>query len=59
MNNILEVKDLTMHYETIDGDVEAVKNISSNSCSLNEFYGAHQIDSNLKNIIYFEIKGIF
>ena len=26
MNNILEVKDLTMHYETIDGDVEAVKN---------------------------------
>ena len=38
---------------------KAVKNISSNSCSLNEFDGAHQIDSNLKNIIYFEIKGIF
>ena len=30
MNNILEVKNLTMHYETIDGDVEAVKNISFN-----------------------------
>ena len=30
MSNILEVKNLTMHYETIDGDVDAVKNISFN-----------------------------
>ena len=26
--NILEVKDLDMSYTTIDGDVEAVKNVS-------------------------------
>ena len=30
MTNILEVKNLTMHYETLDGDVDAVKNISFN-----------------------------
>ncbi len=30
MSNILEVKNLTMHYETIDGDVDAVKNVSFN-----------------------------
>ena len=30
MSNILEVKNLTMYYETIDGNVEAVKNISFN-----------------------------
>ena len=30
MSNILEVKNLTMYYETIDGNVDAVKNISFN-----------------------------
>ena len=30
MSNILEVKNLTMHYETLDGDVDAVKNLSFN-----------------------------
>ena len=30
MSNILEVKNLSMHYETIDGDVDAVKNVSFN-----------------------------
>ena len=30
MSNILEVKNLTMYYETIDGSVDAVKNISFN-----------------------------
>ena len=30
MSNILEVKNLTMHYETLDGDVDAVKDITFN-----------------------------
>lgn len=30
MSNILEVKNLTMHYETLDGDVDAVKNLTFN-----------------------------
>ena len=30
MSNILEVKDLSMHYETISGNVNAVNNVSFN-----------------------------
>ena len=30
MSNILEVKDLSMHYETVSGNVNAVNNVSFN-----------------------------